>query len=145
MKRKTITEENHAALREEVGAKSQLAQWPCQIKLVPSNAPYFHGADLLVAADCAAYAHAAFHSDFMKNRITLITCPRIDDGGFTEKLTEIIKNNEIESVTVVRMEVACCAELERAAKAAISASGKDIPRQIITISTNGAILDRTIF
>ena len=143
MKRKTIitNEENFAALREEVSAKSRLAQWPCQIEMVPANAPYFHGANLLIAADCAAYARAAFHSDFMKDRITLIGCPRTDEGEYAEKLTEIIKNNEIKSVTTVRMEVACCSGLEQAAKAALAASGKALPLQTITISTNGAILD----
>ena len=120
---------------------SKLAQWPCQIKLVPVNAPYFNGANLLIAADCTAYAYGSFHNDFMKNHITLIGCPKLDDGDYTEKLTAIIKNNNIKSVKIVRMEVPCCSGLERAAKNALMASGKFIPWQVVTISTNGAILD----
>ena len=126
---------------EEARSGSRLAQWPCQIKLVPVNAPYFHGANLLIAADCTAYAYGSFHNDFMKNRITLIACPKLDACDYTEKLTAIIKNNDIKSVTIVRMEVPCCSGLERMAKAALIASGKFIPWQVVTISTNGAILD----
>ena len=130
-----------SAQDEETRSQSRLAQWPCQIKLVPVNAPYFHGANLLIAADCTAYAYGSFHSDFMKNRITLIGCPKLDSCDYTEKLTAIIKNNDIKSVMIVRMEVPCCAGLERAAKAALMASGKFIPWQMVTISTEGKILD----
>ena len=126
---------------EETYKGSHLAQWPCQIKLVPSNAPYFHGANLLIAADCTAYAYGSFHSDFMKNHITLIGCPKLDACDYTEKLTAIIKNNDIKSVKILRMEVPCCSGLERAAKNALMASGKFIPWQVVTISTSGAILD----
>ena len=120
---------------------SQLNQWPVQIKLVPVNAPYFDGANLLVAADCTAYAYGNFHRDFIKNRITLIGCPKLDEGDYTEKLTKIIANNDIRSLTIVRMEVPCCGGIERAAKQALLASGKFIPWQVVTISTDGRILD----
>lgn len=119
---------------------SQLGQWPCQIKLVPVNAPYFQGARLLIAADCTAYAYANFHQDFMKGKITLVGCPKLDSVDYSEKLTQIIKNNEIQSLTIVRMEVPCCGGLEYAAKKALQDSGKFIPWQVITISTNGQIL-----
>ncbi len=120
---------------------SQLSQWPCQIKLVPVNAPYFEDANLLIAADCTAYAYGRFHDDFICNRITLIGCPKLDTGDYTEKLTAIIKNNNIKSVKVVRMEVPCCGGIEAATKNALMASGKLIPWQVITISTDGKILD----
>ncbi len=120
---------------------SRLAQWPCQIKLVPSRAPFFDGARLLIAADCTAYAYAGMHEDFMKNRITLIGCPKLDGVDYTEKLTSIIRENDIKSVTVVRMEVPCCGGLQRAAENALKASGKFIPWQIVTISTDGKIKD----
>ena len=120
---------------------SQLSQWPCQIKLVPTGAPYFDGANLLIAADCTAYAYGNFHNDFIRNHITLIGCPKLDEGDYTEKLTEIIKNNNIKSVKIVRMEVPCCSGIENAAKRAIMASGKFIPWQVYTISTDGKILD----
>lgn len=119
---------------------SQLGQWPCQIKLVPVNAPYFQGAGLLIAADCTAYAYANFHQDFMKGKITLVGCPKLDSIDYSEKLTQIIKNNDIQSVTIVRMEVPCCGGLEYAAKKALQDSGKFIPWQVVTISTNGQIL-----
>ena len=122
-------------------AESQLRQWPVQIKLVPVNAPYFDGAHLLVAADCTAYAYGNFHRDFIKNRITLIGCPKLDEGDYTEKLTKIIEANDIRSLTIVRMEVPCCGGIERAAKLALQASGKFIPWQVVTISTDGRILD----
>lgn len=118
---------------------SQLGQWPCQIKLVPVNAPYFDGAKLLIAADCTAYAYANMHQDFMKGRITLIGCPKLDGVDYSEKLTEIIEQNDIQSVTIVRMEVPCCGGLELAAKKALQNSGKFIPWQIVTISVNGQI------
>mgnify|MGYP000813881846 CR=1 FL=1 len=119
---------------------SQLAQWPCQIKLVPVNAPYFDGAKLLIAADCTAYAYANIHQEFMRGHVTLIGCPKLDAVDYSEKLTEIIRNNDIKSVTVVRMEVPCCGGLERAAKVALQNSGKFIPWQVITISIDGNIL-----
>jgi len=122
--------------------QSRLMQWPCQIKLVPVNAPYFDGANLLVAADCTAYAYANFHEDFMKNRITLIACPKLDMIDYSVKLGEIISNNNIQSVTVLRMEVPCCGGLENAVKRALKASGKLIPWQIITISTDGKVVER---
>ena len=119
---------------------SQLAQWPCQIKLVPVNAPYFAGAKLLVAADCTAYAYANVHQEFMRGKVTLIGCPKLDDVDYSEKLAQIIRENNIQSVTVVRMEVPCCGGLERAAKVALQNSGKFIPWQVITISIDGNIL-----
>ena len=120
---------------------SNLAQWPCQIKLVPVGAPYFDNANLLIAADCSAYAYGAFHNDFMRGHITLIGCPKLDEGDYAEKLTEIIKNNNIKSVKIVRMEVPCCSGIENAAKRAIINSGKFIPWQVVTISTDGKILE----
>lgn len=120
---------------------SQLAQWPCQIKLVPVNAPYFDGANLLIAADCTAYAYGNFHNEFIRNHVTLIGCPKLDEGDYTEKLTAIIANNNIKSVKVVRMEVPCCGGIENAVKRALQASGKFIPWQVVTISTDGKILD----
>lgn len=123
------------------GLPSQLRQWPVQIKLVPARAPYFENANLLIAADCTAYAYANFHEEFIRNHITLVGCPKLDEGDYAEKLTEIIKNNDIKSVTIVRMEVPCCGGLESAAKRALQASGKFIPWQVVTISTDGKILD----
>lgn len=120
---------------------SQLRQWPVQIKLVPVNAPYFDGANLLIAADCTAYAYGSFHRDFIRQKVTLIGCPKLDEGDYTEKLTAIIHNNEIKSLTVVRMEVPCCGGIEHAAITALKNSGKFIPWQVITISTDGRILD----
>jgi len=121
--------------------QSQLRQWPVQIKLVPTNAPYFDGAKLLVAADCTAYAYANFHEDFIKGRITLVGCPKLDMVDYAEKLTEIIANNDIKDVTVVRMEVPCCGGIEMAVKRALQASGKFIPWQIVTVSSEGEILE----
>ena len=120
---------------------SQLAQWPCQIKLVPVNAPYFDGADLLIAADCTAYAYGNFHNDIIKNRITIIGCPKLDEGDYAEKLTQIIANNDIKSVTIARMQVPCCGGIENAAKRAIQQSGKFLPWQVITITPDGRILE----
>lgn len=122
-------------------AASQLNQWPVQIKLVPINAPYFEGANLLVSADCAAYAHGNFHSEFMRNKITLIGCPKLDEGDYSEKLTGILRTNHIKSVTVVRMEVPCCGGIEHAVRAALQNSGKMIPWQVVTISTDGRIIE----
>lgn len=120
---------------------SQLLQWPVQIKLVPINAPYFDGANLLVAADCTAYAYGNFHNEFMKNRITLIGCPKLDMINYSDKLTQIIASNDIKSVCVVRMEVPCCAGIENAVKSALQASGKFIPWRIVTITTDGRIIE----
>lgn len=120
---------------------SQLGQWPCQIKLVPVNAPYFNGAKLLIAADCTAYAYANIHEDFMKGKVTLIGCPKLDSVDYSKKIMEIIRNNDIRSVTILRMEVPCCGGLEMAAKKALQESGKFIPWQTITISIDGKILD----
>ena len=119
---------------------SQLGQWPCQIKLAPVNAPYFNEAKLLIAADCTAYAYANIHEDFMKGKVTLIGCPKLDSVDYSEKLTEIIRNNDIKSVTILRMEVPCCGGLEMAAKKALQESGKSIPCQTITVSIDGKIL-----
>ncbi|MBQ2751223.1 MAG: 4Fe-4S binding protein, partial [Oscillospiraceae bacterium] len=110
--------------------QSQLMQWPVQIKLVPVNAPYFENANLLIAADCTAYAYGNFHNEFIRNRVTLIGCPKLDEGDYSEKLTAIIKNNNIRSVTIVRMEVPCCGGIENAAKRAIQASGKFLPWRV---------------
>lgn len=121
---------------------SQLRQWPVQIKLAPVNAPYFKGANLLIAADCTAYAYGNFHNDYIKNKITLIGCPKLDEGDYSEKLTAILQMNDIKSVTVVRMEVPCCSGIENAVKTALKNSGKFIPWQIVVISTDGKVLDR---
>jgi len=120
---------------------SQLRQWPVQIKLAPVNAPFFDNANLLIAADCTAYAYANFHNKFIKKHITLIGCPKLDTGDYSEKLTEIIKHNNIKSITGVRMEVPCCGGIEQAIKTALLNSGKLIPWQIVIISTDGKILD----
>ena len=122
-------------------AESQLAQWPCQIKLAPVKAPYFQGAKLLIAADCTAYAYARFHEKFMRGKVTLVGCPKLDSVDYSEKLTQIIKENDIQSVTVARMEVPCCCGLEQAAITALKDSGKFIPWQVVTLSTDGRILD----
>ncbi len=120
---------------------SQLSQWPVQIKLVPVNAPYFDKANLLVAADCTAYAYGNFHNEFIRNRITLIGCPKLDEGDYTEKLTAIIRNNDIRSVTVIRMEVPCCGGIENAVKRALMASGKFIPWRVVTVTTDGRLVE----
>ena len=121
--------------------QSMLTQWPVQIKLVPVKAPYFDNANLLVAADCTAFAYGNFHNDFIKNHITLIGCPKLDEGDYSVKLTEIIKNNNIKSLTIVRMEVPCCGGIENAAKQALLNSQKFIPWRVVTISTDGQILE----
>lgn len=131
------------AFQEEVSretVQSQLQQWPCQIKLVPVNAPYFEDAKLLIAADCTAYAYANMHEEFMKGKITLIGCPKLDQIDYSEKLTQIIAENNIKSVTVLRMEVPCCGGLENAAVKALKNSGKFLPWQVVTISIDGRIL-----
>lgn len=121
--------------------QSQLGQWPCQIKLVSPQAPFFAGAKLLIAADCVAYAYANFHEEFMKGKITIIGCPKLDAIDYTEKLTTIIRDNDIKSVTIIRMEVPCCGGLSQAAENALRASGKFIPWQVVTISREGAIVE----
>lgn len=141
---------DEAAVKERMAAKkaaaaprpaeSQLSQWPVQLKLAPVNAPYFDNAKLLIAADCTAYAYAAFHSDFIAGRITLVGCPKLDAVDYSEKLTTIIANNNIKDVTVVRMEVPCCCGIEQAVKTALQNSGKMIPWQVVTISIGGQIL-----
>ncbi len=120
---------------------SRLGQWPCQIKLAPVKAPFFDGAKLLIAADCTAYAYANVHEEFMRGKVTLIGCPKLDGVDYTEKLTEIIANNDVKSVTVLRMEVPCCGGIQRAAEQALKASGKFIPWQVVTVSIDGRILD----
>lgn len=137
---KQISREPHANVKS-VNVQSQLSQWPCQIKLVPVNAPYFEDANLLVAADCTAFAYGNFHNEFIRNHITLIGCPKLDEGDYADKLTKIILNNNIKSVKIVRMEVPCCAGIENAVKRALQASGKFIPWQVIIISTDGKIID----
>ena len=134
-------EKNLQSSTSFVTPQSCLSQWPVQIKLVPVNAPYFDGAKLLIAADCTAYAYAGFHEKFIKGHITLVGCPKLDAVDYSDKLTAIIQNNDIKSVTVVRMEVPCCGGLEHAAKTALQKSGKFIPWQVVTISTEGRILD----
>ena len=119
---------------------SRLAQWPCQIKLVPTRAPFFDGAELLIAADCTAYAYARVHEDFMRGRVTLIACPKLDGVDYSEKLTEILAQNEIRSMTVLRMEVPCCGGLEYAVQNALRGCGKRIPAQTVTVSIRGELL-----
>jgi len=128
-----------AVCAPNVHHESQLRQWPVQIKLAPINAPWLNGAHLLIAADCTAYAYGNFHNDFIRNRITLIGCPKLDEGDYTEKLTAIIDQNNIKSVTIVRMEVPCCSGIENAAKRALQASGKFIPWQVMTVGIDGQI------
>ena len=135
---KAISRQQAGPAPESVG-QSQQMQWPVQIKLVPVNAPYFENANLLIAADCTAYAYGNFHNEFIRNRITLIGCPKLDEGDYAEKLTAIIANNNIKSVTIVRMEVPCCGGIENAAKRAIQASGKFLPWRVVTVTTDGQI------
>ena len=124
----------------DVSAPSELSNWPVQIKLVPTAAPYFAGADLLVAADCTAFAYGNFHAEFIKGRVTIIGCPKLDGIDYAEKLEVILSQNDIHSITVARMSVPCCGGLENAVRRAIDASGKDIPLRVVTISTDGKIL-----
>jgi Fe-S-cluster-containing hydrogenase component 2 len=138
---KTISRQGKQTAVNTAAAESQLSQWPVQIKLVPVNAPYFNGANLLIAADCTAYAYGDFHNKFIRNKVTLIGCPKLDEGDYTEKLQAIIQNNDIKSVTVVRMEVPCCGGIENAVKRALQNSGKFIPWQVVTISTSGNIIE----
>ena len=137
-------ERSNSCVSEQTQAmpvQTHLNQWPVQIKLVPPNAPYFNKANLLIAADCAAYAYGSFHADYMKNKITIIGCPKLDEGDYSEKLTAILKQNSIKSVTVVRMEVPCCGGIENAVKTALQNCGKMIPWQVVTFSTDGNILE----
>ena len=139
IQRKEIAEtKKSASTADQV---SRLQNWPVQIKLAPVSAPYFNGAKLLIAADCTAYAYANFHQDFIRNKITLIGCPKLDQVDYSEKLTAIIQNNDIQSVTIVRMEGPCCGGLEMAAKKALQNSGKFIPWQVVTISIDGKIME----
>lgn len=137
---KTIEREVCNCESNEIKPISQLRQWPIQIKLVPINAPYFDNAKLLVAADCSAFSYGDFHNKFIKNHVTLIGCPKLDNEDYSQKLCEIIKNNNIKDVTVVRMEVPCCGGIENAVKSALQNSGKFLPWQVVTISTDGRIL-----
>lgn len=136
---KAISHTDSTAAAPAISLPSQLRQWPVQIKLVPLKAPYFDNAHLLIAADCTAYAYANFHHDFIRNKVTLIGCPKLDSTDYSEKLTEIIKQNDIKSVTIVRMEVPCCGGLEMAAKKALQQSGKFIPWQVKIITIDGHI------
>lgn len=139
---KVIQQKSSVHVPNTTMATSQLTQWPVQIKLVPIHAPYFDHANLLIAADCSAYAYANFHHEFIRNHITLIGCPKLDEGDYTEKLTQIIANNDIKRVTIVRMDVPCCGGIEHAAKRALQASGKFIPWNVVTISINGEICNQ---
>ena len=124
------------------GSESQLRQWPVQIRLAPPAAPYFDGADLLVAADCTAYAYARFHQDFIRGRVALVGCPKLDSVDYSEKLSDILSHNDIHSVTVARMEVPCCGGMEKAVREALEKSGKSIPLNIAVLSTDGRIIRR---
>lgn len=139
---RTICHQPAEPAAPSVPAASCLNQWPVQIKLVPVRAPYYQGAHLLVAADCTAYAYGNFHQEFMKDHITIIGCPKLDDIDYRDKLTQILLANDIQSLTITRMEVPCCGGLENAAKSALLASGKNIPWKVVTFSADGRILDR---
>ena len=134
------TSESENETAEKTTVRSELMQWPVQIKLLPVQAPFYENANLLIAADCTAYAYATFHRDFIKNHITLVGCPKLDEGDYTEKLTAIISQNNIKSLTIVRMEVPCCGGLERAATEALKASGKFLPWRVVVISRDGEII-----
>jgi len=139
---KSLNREKNCELKQEqVIVETHLNQWPVQIKLVQQNAPYFNNANLLVAADCTAFAYGNFHNEYIKNRITIIGCPKLDDVDYSDKLTAILKTNNIKSVTVIRMEVPCCGGIENAVKNALKNSDRLIPWQVITISTDGKVLD----
>lgn len=138
---KRITKEQQSCDVSASVLNSELMQWPVQIKLVPVQASYFEEANLLIAADCTAYAYANFHKEFIRNHITVVGCPKLDGVDYADKLTEIIAVNKIKSVTIVRMEVPCCGGIEHAARKALQASGKFIPWRVVTISTDGKILD----
>ena len=133
----TLTPCNEAA--PAAPAASQLQQWPVQIKLAPINAPYFNGCHLLIAADCTAYAYGNFHQDFIRGKVTLIGCPKLDEGDYTEKLTAILTQNDVRSITVARMTVPCCGGIQRAVQAAAAACGKDIPLHVAIIAPDGTL------
>ena len=137
---RTFAREDEGKASPAAAAQSELRQWPIQLKLVPANAPYLKNARLLIAADCTAFAHGGFHQAFMKNHVTLIGCPKLDEGDYTHKLTDILTRNDIQSVKVVRMEVPCCGGLEHAVRMAMQASGKWIPWQVVVLSTDGQVL-----
>ena len=137
---RSIRREEAAQPQTAVPQPSQLGQWPCQIKLVPAQAPYYQGRGLLIAADCTAFACASFHERFMNGNVTIIGCPKLDEGSYTDKLAAIIAANDISSVTVARMEVPCCGGLERAAAEACAQSGKDIPFEVVTFAVNGDVI-----
>ena len=137
---KTIRRQEAAETEAVTPRQSRLSHWPVQIKLVPVNAPWLNGAKLLIAADCTAYAYGNFHQDFIKDRVTLVGCPKLDSVDYSEKLTDILRDNDIRSVTVVRMEVPCCGGLEHAVKKALASSGKMIPWNVVTIATDGRII-----
>ena len=139
MRMKTLRHSELSGAAAPAAAQSRLAQWPVQIKLVPVNAPYFENAQLLIAADCTAYAYAGFHEKFMKDHVTLIGCPKLDEGDYADKLAEIIGNNSIRSIRIVRMEVPCCGGIENAVIRAMERSGKMIPWQVVTIACDGTI------
>ena len=136
-----VSQESQLSHQAKAPQESQLSQWPVQIKLAPLTAPYFDQAHLLIAADCTAYAYASFHQDFIRGRVTLIGCPKLDAVDYTEKLTQILRQNSIKSITIVRMEVPCCGGLEHAATQALKASGRFIPWQVVTIGIDGRILE----
>ena len=138
---KRIVRDESACSVSAAPVTSRLSQWPVQIKLVPVHAPYFDGAHLLIAADCTAYAYGNIHEEFIKGRVTLIGCPKLDEGDYADKLTAIISSNNIRSVTVLRMEVPCCGGIENAAKQAIQASGKFLPWRVVTVSTDGRLME----
>ena len=139
LKAKAEKEKRQKAQQMDVKVETQLLQWPVQIKLMPIQSAFYQGANLLIAADCCAYAYGNFHNDFMKNHITIIGCPKLDMGDYTEKLTQIIQNNDIKSVKIARMTVPCCGRLEQAAKRAIQNSGKFIPWGVVSITPDGEI------
>ena len=141
LRRAVSAEESPTPAERAPAAQSRLGQWPVQIKLVPENAPYFEDADLLIAADCTAYAYGGFHDRFMRGHVTLIGCPKLDAVDYAEKLTAILTRNAVRSLTVVRMEVPCCGGIVHAVKAALQASGKLIPWRVVTISTDGTIIN----
>ena len=138
---RTIRRDASVRAARQSSSPSRLSQWPVQIKLVPVNAPYFEDAELLIAADCTAFACGGFHNELMRGRITLIGCPKLDEGDYSVKLTAILRSNPIRSITVARMEVPCCGGLENAVKRALLASGKSIPLQVFTVTTDGRILN----
>lgn len=141
MKKRADAKEAETLFADGPRPASRIGNWPLQIKLVPVQAPYLDGAKLLIAADCTAFAYGDFHNRFIKNHVTLIGCPKLDEGDYSEKLTALLKSNNIQSVTVVRMEVPCCGGIVYAVKEALAASGKTIPWQIVTVSTDGQLLE----